>query len=112
MNRVLAALAIVPALTSFAGAAELVSNGGFDDTSGWWATQNLKLESVGGQLCTIVPGGTTNPWDAIVGTNDIPLKKGETYDFSFQYRGEPSGPVRALVQMPVDPYTSYTEATP
>ena len=112
MNRVLAALALVPALTSFAGAAELVANGAFYDATGWWATQNLTIEIKDGQLCTLVPGGTTNPWDAIVGINDLPLKKGETYDFSFAYRGDPSGPVRALVQMPVDPYTSYTEATP
>src|SRR5687768_10117683 len=112
MKRTFTALAIVPALTSFANAAELVANGAFDDATGWWATQNLTIEIRDGQLCTLVPGGTTNPWDAIVGTNDLPLKKGETYDFSFAYRGDPSGPVRALVQMPEDPYTSYTEATP
>jgi endoglucanase len=112
MMRTLAALAMVPALTSLAGAAELVTNGGFDDATGWWATQNLEIEIVDRQLCVDVPGGTTNPWDAIVGTNDLPLVKGETYDFSFAYRGDPAGPVRALVQMPVDPYTSYVEATP
>lgn len=112
MKRVLAALAIVPALTSIALSAELVANGGLDDLTGWWATQNLEMKIVQGQLCTIVPAGTVNPWDAIVGTNDLPLKKGESYEFSFQYRGDPNGPVRALVQMPVDPYTSYTEATP
>ena len=97
MMRTLAALAIVPALTSIATSAELVTNGGFDDATGWWATQNLTLEIVDRQLCVNVPGGTTNPWDAIVGTNDLPLVKGETYDFSFAYRGDPSGPVRALV---------------
>jgi endoglucanase len=112
MIRVLAALAIVPALTCVAASAELVANGGFDDAAGWWATQNLTLEIVDRQLCVHVPGGTTNPWDAIVGTNDLPLTKGESYELSFQYRGDPGGPVRALVQMPVDPYTSYVEATP
>lgn len=111
MKRALVALALVPALISFAGAAELVANGGFDDGTGWWATQNLEIEIVDRQLCVDVPGGTTNPWDAIVGTNDLPLIK-ETYDFSFAYRGDHEGPVRALVQMPVDPYTSYVEATP
>ncbi len=112
MKRALTALAIVPVLTSIATSAELVGNGAFDDATGWWATQNLELEIVDGQLCTPVPGGTTNPWDAIVGTNDLPLVKGESYDFSFAYRGDPGGPVRALVQMPVEPYTSYVEATP
>ncbi len=112
MKRLLAALAIVPALTSISTSAELVANGAFADATGWWATQNLTLELKDGQLCTLVPGGTTNPWDAIVGTNDLPLAKGESYEFSFAYRGDPAGPVRALVQMPVDPYTSYTEATP
>jgi endoglucanase len=112
MKRVFAVLAIVPALTSIAAAAELVPNGTFTDATGWWATQNLTLEVRDGELCTVVPGGLTNPWDAIVGINDLPLVKGEAYQFSFTYRGDPAGPVRALVQMPVDPWTSYTEATP
>ncbi|MEO7221251.1 MAG: cellulase N-terminal Ig-like domain-containing protein, partial [Devosia sp.] len=112
MKRMIAALAMVPAFTSISISAELVTNGAFADAAGWWATQNLTLEISDGQLCTSVPGGTTNPWDAIVGVNDLALVKGESYEFSFAYRGEPAGPVRALVQMPVDPWASYTEATP
>jgi endoglucanase len=102
------ALFVLPTLS-----AELVANGGLDsDTTGWWATQNLTIAVTDGQLCTLVPGGLTNPWDAIVGVNDIGLVKGESYEFAFSYGGDPGGPVRALVQMPVDPYASYTEATP
>lgn len=108
-------LALLPVLTtiSAASAADLVANGGFDtDTTGWWTTENLALELKDGRLCAAVPGGTTNPWDAIIGTNDIPLLKGQSYELSFAASGDPGGPVRALVQMPVDPWTSYTEATP
>ncbi|RYE08151.1 MAG: glycosyl hydrolase family 5 [Hyphomicrobiales bacterium] len=108
-------LVLAPALTIATAipAAELVANGGFDtDATGWWATQNLTLEARDGRLCATIPGGTTNPWDAIIGTNDLPLVKGESYEFSFATTGDPGGPVRALVQMPVDPWTSYVEATP
>ena len=112
MRRALIALAMVPAFTSMSASAELVPNGSFDVLDGWWATENLTLETRAGELCTLVPGGLNNPWDAIVGTNDLPLAKGDAYQFSFAYRGDPAGPVRALVQMPVDPWTSYTEATP
>jgi endoglucanase len=98
-------------------AAEQIVNGTFDsETAPWWATENLMptMAVVDGRLCTTVPGieGTTNPWDAIVGINDLKLVKGEGYTFSFTASGDPRGPVRALVQMPVDPYTSYVSATP
>lgn len=93
--------------------AELIGNGGFDsDIAPWWATENLAPQLRDGRLCTSVPGGLANPWDAIVGINDLTLEEGESYRFAFFAAGEPDGPVRALVQMPVDPYTSYITLTP
>lgn len=119
MSAAVLTLAVAGSLVGVpAHGADQVVNGGFDEgaTNPWWATQNLvpSLAVADGRLCMKVPGidGTVNPWDAIVGQNDFKLKKGEGYTFSFTASGDPRGPVRALVQMPVDPYTSYVSATP
>jgi len=90
---------------------ELVVNGTFDDgtTAPFWTTGNLTPTAavVDGQLCTVVPAGTVNPWDAIIGQDNISLVEGTDYTFSFFASGDPTGPVRALVQLPVDPFTAY-----
>ena len=110
-KRLAVALALGVAMP--AHGAELIGNGGFDsDTAPWWATENLTPELRDGQLCALVPGGLANPWDAIIGINDLTLEEGENYRFAFFASGDPKGPVRALVQMPVDPYTSYFSLTP
>src|SRR5690349_11938427 len=79
---VLIALAAVAGLvsTSLTAAAasadppEQIVNGTF--TSGhapWWGTGNITLDSSSGELCADIPGGTTNPWDVIIGQDNIPL---------------------------------------
>ncbi|WP_157529843.1 glycoside hydrolase family 9 protein [Microtetraspora niveoalba] len=100
----------VPAL---ADGPEQIPNGTFDTTADpWWHTGNLTFDLDGGRLCADVPGGTVNPWDAIIGLNDIPLVKDETYAFGFFASATPGKVVRALVQLPVDPYTQYLSAAP
>jgi len=92
---------------------ELITNGGFDDgTTGWWATGNLTMEIVDGRLCTEVPGGTTNPWDAIVGQDGIVLAEGESYAFGFAASASAPAAVRGIVQLPVDPFTAFISLTP
>ena len=62
------------ASTAYAQGPELISNGTFDSGhSPWWGTGNITLDSSSGQLCADVPGGTTNPWDVIIGYDNIPL---------------------------------------
>jgi endoglucanase len=93
-------------------AEQLVRNGRFEvDQAGWWATANLQIAPDRGKLCTTVPAGTVNPWDAMIGTNELPLSKDAPYTFGFGYQGDPGGPVRALVQMQSEPFTSYSELT-
>jgi endoglucanase len=111
-------LLVAVSLASLSGvvaaqAAELAVNGEFDNGhQPWWATQNLSLRVEDGKLCTDVPGGTNVPWDAIIGQDNIKLERGKTYLFSFTATGNPGGPVRALVQMPRDPWDSYVGLTP
>lgn len=92
-----------------AGAANLVKNPGFAaGIDPWWKTPlSLKMSVVDGTLCMQVPGGTAELWDVIIGQNDIPLKSGVKYRFSFKAQAKPDAKIRALVQIPMPPWTPY-----
>ncbi|MBL1420909.1 MAG: glycoside hydrolase family 9 protein [Alphaproteobacteria bacterium] len=93
-------------------AENLIRNHSFDEnTDIWWGTDNVTPALVDGQLCVDVPANTGNPWDVIVGINDMGLVKGEKYGFKFEAKGTPGGNIRALVQMPTDPWTAYATVT-
>jgi endoglucanase len=53
-----------------------------------------------------VPGGTVNPWDAIVGQDDLPLIAGESYRLSFSASSTVPVSVRTNVQMNTEPWTA------
>jgi endoglucanase len=94
------------AVTTTAGANQ-VQNGTFDSgTDPWWWTGNTPTSVVNGQLCGTVPGATTNPWDAIIGQNDIPLINGESYTLSFDASASAPVSVRANVQLSDAPFTA------
>ncbi len=103
-------------LTSTAAAVEgpeQIVNGSFDNgVAPWWGTPNITLDASGGQLCVAVPGGTVNPWDVIIGQDNIPLVAGETYEFRFFGRATPGRVGKALIQLPVDPWTQFLAANP
>ncbi|MGI5269442.1 glycoside hydrolase family 9 protein [Nonomuraea sp. CA-218870] len=112
----LTAFALAPAIPAHAAAdegPEQIVNGSFDDgTASWWGTGNITLGVDDGRLCVDVPGGTANPWDVIIGQDNLPLVEGETYAFSFYASATPAKVGRALVQLPVDPWTQYLSAAP
>ncbi len=98
--------------TAYAEEPEQIVNGTFDNgTDSWWAS-NTTIAVSDGRLCADIPGGTADPWATIVGQNDIDLVAGETYTFRFFATGNPRGVVKAMVQMPVDPYTAYVTVNP
>jgi endoglucanase len=89
---------------------ELLVNGDFAEATGdWWLTEGLESTMGGGSWCIEVPGGTTNPWDAIVGQSNIPLHAGESYVLEFTASAQPSGSIRALMQLSQDPWTTEFE---
>ena len=106
----LTAVVLLPATAVMAE--NLIRNHSFDEnTDAWWGTDNVVPALVDGQLCVDVPANTNNPWDVIVGINDMGLVKGEKYGFKFEAKGTPGGNIRALVQMPTDPWTAYATVT-
>lgn len=113
IRRAAPTVAIAIVVSTAATAAEMVVNPSFEaGQQPWWATGNLSPRTEGGRLCADVPGGTENPWDAIIGQDGIRLVEGQRYRFAFSASGEPRGSVRAMVQMPEDPYNAYIELAP
>ncbi|QYC45633.1 Cellulase 1 precursor [Nonomuraea coxensis DSM 45129] len=108
-------VALSPAATAHAAdeGPEQIVNGTFDSgTAPWWSTANVTPAVQDGRLCADIPGGTANPWDVIIGQNDLPLVEGETYAFGFFATATPAKVGRALIQLPVDPWTQYLSAAP
>lgn len=110
LPRVVVSLVVVCGLLVAGPAAadppEQIVNGTFDSGHApWWGTSNITLDSGGGQLCADVPGGTVNPWDVIIGQDNIALVAGESYQFSFDVGSGAFG--KALIQLPVDPWTQF-----
>lgn len=75
----------------------------------WWATENVELTARPGAICAAVAAGTSRPWDAIIGLNNIPIDRGETYRFAVSVESETGGPMRAYVQEGQAPWTPVAE---
>lgn len=107
----IAALIVVAAQPCF-GAEELISDTGLKSANAggqWWATPNIYLSARPGIICGKIPGGTKNPWDAIIGTDGLKLSKGTPYRFTIAVSASPSGPMRAYVQKGAEPWTAEGE---
>ncbi|MDR7277458.1 carbohydrate binding domain-containing protein [Catenuloplanes atrovinosus] len=85
-----------------------VSNGTFDaGIDHWWkgrAQTSIAHES--GQLRIDSPGGTTNPWDDIVGISGVSLRAGKQYRLAFTGSANTARTIRAVVQTEASPWTS------
>ncbi|GIF50586.1 non-processive endocellulase [Asanoa ferruginea] len=89
-------------------APEQIENGDFGDgTAGWYSYGTTSTAVEDGRLCSVVPGGLANPWDAGVGQNDVPLIAGSAYTLSFDAEADPASTVRVAVQLGADPFTGY-----
>ncbi|MFC0105436.1 glycoside hydrolase family 9 protein [Kibdelosporangium aridum] len=99
-------LVVAAPVAAEAEPAEQITNGGFDSgTAPWWWTANAPGAVVDGRLCATVPEGTTNPWDASIGQNEIDLVAGEPYVFTFTASASTPVTIRANVQLSDPPYT-------
>ncbi|TDD13971.1 endoglucanase [Kribbella turkmenica] len=101
---------VVPASALGAAAAtELVKNGTFDtSTTNWWSLANTPISVDAGQLKAVVPGGTAERWDAMLGQNvpAFPIHQGHRYVLSFDARATATRQLRTTVQHNTAPYPS------
>jgi endoglucanase len=110
--KTLAVLLAVTLLTpmapeAVAAPAEQIINGDFDaGTAPWWWTANAPGAIVDGRLCADIPAGTANPWDAILGQNEIDLEAGASYTLAFTATSSVPATIRANVQLADPPYTA------
>ncbi|MFD9501224.1 glycoside hydrolase family 9 protein [Streptomyces sp. NPDC060035] len=86
---------------------EQIANGDFAaGTAPWWWTANTSGAVTEGRLCAAVPAGTANPWDVIIGQNDIPIVAGESYTLSYTATSSKPLTVQTRVQEATAPYTT------
>ncbi|MFC0106033.1 glycoside hydrolase family 9 protein [Kibdelosporangium aridum] len=105
----LALVAVTAALTAVPAHAadyERIVNGNFSAGSAdpWWASAGVTNRVVNGELCASVTGGTTNPWDALIGQNGVPFEAGQQYTMSFDAYATTPQPIAANAGEGVSPY--------
>ena len=81
-----------------AGAASIASGDFESGNEGWYSYgPGVESEVVDGELCTTVPAGTANPWDAAVQLDGVGLVVGQDYVLSFDAHGTLSTSITAQV---------------
>ncbi|TDO47322.1 endoglucanase [Kribbella sp. VKM Ac-2527] len=97
----------LPLSQGASAATELLQNGTFTtSTASWWSSGNTPISVDAGRLKAVVPGGTANKWDAMLGQKApaIPLHQGRNYTLSFDASATASRQLRTTVQQNADPY--------
>ena len=110
-----AVLAVAAATATGARAAdptEQITNGTFDTTTDPWWAAGTTIGVQNGELCTTVPGGTTNPWDTIVGYNLQRLANTETYKLTFDAHASVDVQPRVILGSGQAPFPTYVEWHP
>ncbi|MFU8873722.1 glycoside hydrolase family 9 protein [Micromonospora sp. SL4-19] len=93
-------------------APEQLRNGDFSaGTSPWFGYGTGDLGVSDGRLCTTVPGGLANPWDAGIGQDAVPLIAGAEYELSFDVSATPGTALTAVLQLGSAPYTTYASVS-
>jgi endoglucanase len=86
---------------------ERVLNGTFDSVkTPWWSSGNTPSRVESGRLCADIPAGTVNPWNSMIGQNDIPLEAGQPYTLRFTASATRNVTIRAAVALAVPPSTT------
>ena len=111
----LLAVALVVGLAppAHADAYQRVLNGSFAaGKTPWWSSGSTPSQvDASGRLCANVPAGTVNPWDSMIGENDIPLEAGQPYTLSFTASATANVTIRAGLALAVPPSTTMFTKT-
>ena len=91
---------------------ERVLNGTFAaGKAPWWSSGNTPSQVDAAGSAPMSPAGTVNPWDSMIGQNDIPLEAGQPYTLRFTASATSNVTVRAALALAVKPNTSmFTKA--
>ena len=77
----------------------------------FWNGTGTTGRVVNGEFCTDVPGGTANPWDALVGQNGVPFEAGQSYTLTFDAHATRPQPVAGGAGEGVAPYREIGRKT-
>lgn len=87
---------------------ELVANGGFGaGRDPWWLAGNIITDTSSGALQATVASTGPNPWDTIIGQNNVPIFAGVPYTLRFKAWASMPVSIRAVVQKDGAPFTAY-----
>ncbi|MBO3084404.1 glycoside hydrolase family 9 protein [Cellulomonas sp. zg-ZUI188] len=77
---------------------ELLPHTSFAESLGPWGLYGgSDPVFAGGSVCTSLPGGQSNPWDAGLAFTGLPIEEGQNYVLTFTASATPSTPVRVIV---------------
>jgi endoglucanase len=72
----------------------------------WWSSGNTPAAATDGRLCAQVPAGTVNPWDSMIGQDDLPLEQGQPYTLRFEASASRPVQFRTALQQAATPYST------
>jgi endoglucanase len=85
----------------------VLTNGDFSTgLTDWWSTSSVLAGPAGG-LCVAVGAGAAQPWEALLGQNNVAVQSGKTYTVSFQASATSAVTIGAKLQQNGAPYTAY-----
>ncbi|NOL39172.1 endoglucanase [Kribbella sandramycini] len=91
---------------------ERVLNGTFDEErEPWWSSSTTPSAVADGKLCAQVPAGTVNPWEAMIGQDDLPLEQGQPYTLKFDASATKPIAFKAVLQQQGPPHGTALNRT-
>ncbi len=101
-------IGVVAASPAQAATYERLLNNSFDEgvKTPWWSSANTPSRAETGQLCADIPAGTVNPWQSMIGQDDVPLESGQPYTLTFTASATKNVTIRAVVQLGATPFTT------
>ena len=91
---------------------ERVLNGTFDvEKEPWWTSASTPAGVSDGKLCAQIPAGTVNPWDSMIGQDDLPLEQDQPYTLRFDASTSRAVQFHAVLQQAAAPHATVLNKT-
>lgn len=101
----------VPPTSAPPSASNMIINGAFSAPldPDWWHSPDGSLTINNGEACLDVAAGTSDPWDALFGQNDLLIENGGDYELSFTAYSVGSSETGLIVKVGDQNPPDYTE---